>query len=1114
MIGHRANKSFRLRLLGEMPDSRESRGGSTMFSGKILIPLFLLFGFSSIAVAQQAGIVGTITDQTGAVVSQGTVTAKEVATGASHQATTNDLGQYTISDLDVGVYQVVIEKSGFRRGIVDQVKLEVQLITRVDFAMQLGQLAEEVRVTANAGSLETEQSSVGTLLESKMVAEIPLNGRNFLQLQTLLPGVTPGRSGFFSAVKIDAQTTDIGGGAFSVNGQKPIYNDFLLDGISFEEWENNTNAFNPSIDAIEEFRTQSSNYSAEFGINAGGMVNMVMKSGANQFHGSAYEFIRNDKFDAANYFTNLFSQSKPPLRRNQFGGTFGGPLIHDKTFFFASYDGFRELRAQTLTGTYPTAPMRTGDFSQLLTLQNPIIIKDPVTGNPFPGNVIPNDRILPFWPSYLSTYVPLPNLPGLDQNDVVAETHHNNIDQGMLRLDHKVSQKLSVDGHYVYNAVTDVPVSLNPIFGATQNSRSNNIMLHAAYVASPNTIIDFRAGYARFWQDLRGDRENTTPYIARDIMGIQGIPDDPRSSDAPFLSVAGFDALGSSNISEPRKWINERYEYHFSIYSHHNQHDLRYGFEPTRLHNTFPERIIPNGLYSFNGIFSGYAMADMLLGIPSSWSGLPDLFDPQLRAWSFSPWVQDDWRVSKNLTLNLGLRYEWFGNPYSVTGAIANLRLPPGGGLASVVIPGECVPDLPTHQCFLDGLPLSKPSTPSTLDNNNKNFAPRVGFAYRLGDRTVVRSGYGIFFQKEFMGRSTILATNPPFVGGFSVVNTPTTFQNFSFTDPYAGLSQGGELGFEYIPEHSPNAYLQSWNLAVERAIGAGINLDVAYVGNKGTHQEANEDPNEPLTPGPGDLNPRRPYTNVSGIDGEESVGNSSYNGLQIKAEKRFSNGLSFLSSYTWSKAFSSGCDFQFSVTPSGGCVSDQYNPRSARGLDQNDQRNRFTLSWLYALPIGKGQRFWGGVSPVVGKIVSGWQLGGIVTAASGQPLTPVLTRDNPNVGAQISLPNVVSNPNNGPKTRTEWFDTSAFQDPALYTFGNARIASITGPGSLNVDFSIFKNTAITERVNLQFRTEFFNALNHTNWGDPNTTFGTPQFGQIFGAASSREIQFSLRLEF
>ena len=548
-----------------------------MFSGKILVPLFLLLGTPFVALAQQAGIVGTITDQSGAVVSQATVTTKNLATGASHQTSTDNVGQYTIPNLEAGVYEITIDKAGFRRGVVQQVKLEVQLISRVDFTLQLGQTADEVRVTANPGSLQTEQSSIGTLLENKMVVEVPLNGRNFLQLQTLLPGVTPGRNGFFSAVKIDAQTTDIGGGAFSVNGQKPIYNDFWLDGVSFQEWENNTNAFNPSIDAIEEFRTQTSNYTAELGINAGGLVNMVMKSGSNQFHGSAYEFIRNDKFDAANYFTNFFGQPKPPLRRNQFGGTLGGPLIRNRTFFFASYDGFRELRAQTLTGTYPTAAMRTGDFSALLNQPSPITINDPVTGVPFPGNIIPSNRILSFFPAFLNKYVPLPNLPGLNQNYVTAQTHHNNIDQGMLRVDHRLSQKLSLDGHYVYNVVKDMPVSLNPTFGATQNSRSQNLMLHAAYVASPNTVIDFRAGYLRFWQDLRGNLEGTTPYIARDIMGIQGVPDDPSSSDAPFFSVAGFDALGSSNISEPRKWINERYEYHFSVYSHHNQHDLRYG---------------------------------------------------------------------------------------------------------------------------------------------------------------------------------------------------------------------------------------------------------------------------------------------------------------------------------------------------------------------------------------------------------------------------------------------------------------------------------------------------------------------------------------------------------
>jgi len=1081
---------------------------------KILVnALWLLVGTPFVALAQQAGIVGTITDQSGAFVPQAIVTATNLATQASRQASTNDRGDYTVPDLDVGVYQVVVEKKGFRRGIVDQVKLEVQLIRRVDFTLQLGDLRQEVRVTASPGSLETAQSSMGTLLENKMVEEIPLNGRNFLQLQVLLPGVTPDQGDFFSVLKIDAQTTGIGGGAFSVNGQRGIYNDYYLDGVSFEEWENNTNNFNPSIDAIQEFRTLTANYSAEFGLNAGGLVNMVMKSGTNQFHGSAYEFVRNNDFDAANFFDNFYNEPKPPLRHNQFGGTLGGPVIHDKTFFFASYEGFREDLAQTITATFPTAAMDKGDFSQLLNQPNPITISDPVTGAPFPGNIIPPNRILSFWPAYLAKYVLLPNRPGLIQNYVTSGTSRNYTNQVMFRFDHQVSKKLSLDGHYVFNEVGDVPAPINPLFGSSQNSRSQNVMMHVTYAASPTTVIDFRAGYARFWQNLIDDLAGTTPYIARDIMHIQGIPDDLRSSDAPYLGLVNFYPLGSSVISEPRKWINERYEYPFVVYMHRGHHDVRYGIRAARLHNTYPERIAPNGEYYFNGIFTGYDMADMLLGIPWFWFGAPDIFDPQLRAWNFAPYVQDDWRVTRNLTLNLGLRYEWFGNPYSKHGDISNVRLPEGGGLATLVIPGQCVPSLPSHVCYLDGLTPEKPSTPSTLDNNNKNFAPRIGFAYRLGDRTVVRMAYGVFFQKEFMGRSTILATNPPFVGGFAVFNTLQTFQSFSFTDPYAGLSQGGKLGFEAIPQHTPNAYLQSWNAAVERQLGAGVNLEIAYVGNKGTHQEANVDPNEPL-PGPGALDPRRPYTNVSGVDGEESTGNSFYDGLQVKAEKRFSNGLSFLSSYTWSKAIADSCDFEFTITPSGNCVSDQYDLRTARGLAQGDQRNRFTLSSLYVLPVGKGQHFWSGASGATGKIVSGWQLGGIAVVASGQPLTPYLTYDNPNVGAPIALPNSVSNPNNGTKTIYEYFNTSAFQAPVPYTYGDTGIGTITGPGMGDIDFSIFKSTQITERVNLQFRSEFFNLLNIVNWGAPNTVFGTPQFGKIFGAGTSREIQLSLRLEF
>ena len=406
--------------------------------------------------AQNSGIVGTVADQTGAVVPAVVVTATNLGTGETRRAVSDSAGEYSMQNLDVGVYRLVAEHQGFRRSVVDQLRLEVQLIRRVDFALQVGALAQEFTVTANPGSLQTAQSSMGTLLENKMVAEMPLNGRNFLQLQLLLPGVTTGRNDFAATVKIDAQTTEIGGGSFDVNGQRGIYNDFLLDGVSFKEWEQMTNAFNPSIDAIEEFRTQTSNYSAEFGINAGGLVNMVMKSGTNQFHGTAYDFLRNDKFDAANFFTNLNNAAKPPLRRNQFGGTLGGPVFRNKTFFFASYEGFRQLRASTLIGTFPTAAMTNGDFSELLNQPNPITIKDPVTGVPFPANIIPSGSFLSFWPSYFSTYVPRPNRPGLNQNFVTSGSDKNDSDQVMSRLDHRFSEKLSLDGHYVYNKVADV----------------------------------------------------------------------------------------------------------------------------------------------------------------------------------------------------------------------------------------------------------------------------------------------------------------------------------------------------------------------------------------------------------------------------------------------------------------------------------------------------------------------------------------------------------------------------------------------------------------------------------------------------------------------------------
>jgi hypothetical protein len=1076
-----------------------------------LCVLALLLGFCLSAHSQQSGVVGTVRDSSGAVLAGASVTVKNVNTGEERKAVSSDVGQYAVPNLKAGMYDIVAEKPGFQRQRVDHVALEVQLVRTVDLTLQIGSVTDTVDVTASATAIQTTESSVGTLFETKLVNELPLNGRNFLQLQLLSPGVTPGRGGTFSVVQIAAQNTSIGGGNFSVNGMRDVYNDYLMDGTSFKDWIHGTNGMNPSVDAIQEFRTQTSNYTAEFGGNAGGLINMVIKSGTNRFHGTAYEFLRNDVFDAYDYFAKQAGTPKPPLRRNQFGATFGGPILRNKTFFFGSFEGFREQRARTLITTFPTQNMHHGDFSELLTLPTPIIIHDP-TGTPYPGNIIPQAQILSVMPGYLDTYVPLPNRGGLSRNNVVSGTRRNTTNQVIGRIDHNLTNNIQLFGHYAYDQINDTPPVSNPNFTESQNNREHNVSVQLTDTVSPTTVVEARFGLNRFNQVYHQSKAFTTPNIAADVLQISGVSTNPAASGAPAFIVPGFGGLGGG--WSPRSWYSNRYEGSGSINLVRGKHMLRAGLHVVRHHETFPEIIIPTGLFVFDGSFTGYPMADMLLGIPQTMELSPELFDPQYRQTEIMPWIQDDWRVTQNLTINLGLRYERRPWPISNNNTIANVILPPGGGLASEVLSGPCVANPPERSCQTT-LGTVKSANRSTLgDNDNNNFAPRIGFAYKVGASSkpmVVRGGYGIFYQPEPFNQFIFLSINPPFVSFYNRFNNQSNYQTYDWFHPTAGLPAGG-IQFTYIPQKSVTPYLQAWNLGVQRELGAGIVLDVSYVGNKDTHLWARTWPNQPK-PGPGDIDSRRPYTNVSTIAGNEPIGSSNYHALQVRGEKRFSHGLSFLAGYTWGKAIT---DSQLAET--GSFVPDlqnNYDRRANRGLWSADVRHRFTFSSVYELPIGRGKAFMKDAEGFTNAIVSGWQLGGILTLQTGQPLTVTLPFDNPNVGEGAKLPDLIGNPNNGPKTVDKFFNTDAFAAPAPFAFGSEGIGSVYGPGIRAFDLSVVKNTRLTERINLQFRWEAFNAFNHAIFGDPDTNFGTPQFGQITNTRlDNREMQFALRLLF
>jgi hypothetical protein len=1089
-----------------------SRPSSTTWTNRVkrrlptgVLLLVVVLCSTGIALAQNSTIVGTVTDQTGAVIPGVTVTAVDQVTGEGRQTTTNSAGHYAIPQLDVGLYEVAAEQSGFTRQVIADQRLDVQTVVEVNFSLSVGEVTERVEVTASAVILQTADTQVSTVIENKMVSELPLNGRNFLQLQLLSAGVTVGKGSTFSAVKIDAQTTDIGGG-FNVHGQRAIFNNFLLDGISFKDWIHGSNGMNPSIDAIAEFRTQTSNMSAEFGSDAGGTVNIATKAGTNQFHGSVYEFLRRDAFDANNFFTNAAGLEKDPLQRDQFGGTVGGPVAKDSSFFFFSYDGFREERRRTRFGTYPSEAMqRNYDFSEL----NQTIV-DPLSGDPFPNNVIPESRVLRVFPDYIPEFIPLPNRPGLASNFVAPGSRDNEVDQFLGRYDHRFTQNFSLMGRYIINDINDAPPPINPKFPRTQRNRNQGVVLHGILTPSPTVVLDYRGGWNLFAQDVFKALGGTSPDIASEVMGIKGLAGDVRASDAPGFRATGFSSdMGGSHFG-PRSWISERYEHHGSVFIVKGNHNIRFGVSAIDHYDTFPEIFIGKGTYHHDGRFSGHSFADMLLGHPSRYQLSPELFDSQFEYWEVMPWVQDDWSVTPNLSVNLGLRYERAGRPQSRNDTIANLRVPAHAGIATIEFAAPCKVD-PNHTCGLSPLiPSSQAATRSTLNNDNNNFAPRIGLAYKLGDRTVLRTNYGIFYQRETINQNVFLGIMPPFVSFFDFTMTQGDFRNFDWFDPSAGRPPGG-VQFTFQPEDYRDAYLQSWHFGIQRELGLGMLLDMSYVGNKATKLPARVLTNQP-PPGPGSIDPRRRYTNVGLIAANESIANSTYNGLEVKLERRFAQGFSLLTTYTWAKA----------LTDSQGAESGEFaragrTPQIGPGLEGNkglfnaDARHSMRVGYLYELPFGKGT----GASRAKNFVIRGWQIGGIATLQSGQPVGVRSSRDMANVGEGTRLPNRIRDANNGLKTVDKWFDTGAFEFPAQFSFGNAGVTPVTGPGIGIFDFSIFKNNYITEDVNFQFRAEFYNVLNNVILGDPSSTFGTAQFGQIRSTRlNSREIQFGFRLVF
>jgi Carboxypeptidase regulatory-like domain len=1057
--------------------------------------------------AQIAGrINGRAIDPSGAAVANVRLILTATATGLSRSGVTGADGFYEFADVLPGKYTLTAEAPGFQKQVISNITLEVAQVLRQDLNLVLGAASERVEVTASAVALQTEDSQIGGVVETKAVNDLPLNGRDFTQLMILLPGASEGTP---SGTTGKHYVERVAGLSFTVNGQRSNYNQFLIDGFMAKEVQSGTAAVSPIIDSLMEFREQSSNYSAQFGIEAGGQVNTVLKSGTNDLHGALWEYLRNDDFDSNDFFSNLSGRSKGEYRRNQFGGAGGGPVIlpkyngRDRTFIYGAVEGTRVIQGVTpLLTTVPTVTQRQGIFSTP--------IKDPLTGINFPNNQIPENRISSINSTILQKWVPLPN------NGTGTLNWYANFPSSLSgfysnwRIDQRVSGKDSIFGHYLFNDTRYDWAKTFPTDGTTDNTRGQNVLVHWTHIFGPHMLNDLHAGYSRFFEtefEVREYKEN----VVREL-GISGLCEMPGCWGIPQENVTGYQFFGEHGgvqpRSGPRGWSNQFYQIQDSVSRQSGSHSTSFGIALNQNFDNFVQVITPRGNYSYDGRFTGgagnlnNALADYLLGIPFTTALANTLSNAHWRYKSFQPFVQDDWRVSSELTINLGFRYEINKWPRPKRNDMVTLLLNPAQGTAQLVTAQN---------------PGNLPHTLKYMDWHNLD--PRVGFAYSpkaLRGKTVIRAAYGIFTQREGINSFSNEAGNPPFqqtatITINSVATDPLYFGNFNLANPWA-LAGTALPTITTMPQDFKNGRVQQWNFNIQQRITSSMLLDVAYVGNHDSHLALLTVINN-RPPGPGPTTTNKPFPAYAGISFIRSVGDTNYNGLQVKLEKRYSNGVQFISSYTYSKCIDNGPGTN--VGEGGTFAQDAVNNlRGARGPCAQDARQRYSLSGIYALPFGKGKQFLSGISRAGDTLLGGWQFNGILTLRSGQPFTVVMSSDIANVGG-TTWANAVGDPNHGPQTISKWFNTSAFVAPAQYTFGNEGRDTVVGPPVNNLDFSLFKVFTVTEHKSFQFRGELFNALNHSQFALPAATLGVPTFGQISSTLHpARQIQLSLKFLF
>jgi len=1050
------------------------------------------------AYAQATGtITGIVTDESGAVMPGVTVAVTNTATNQSRTAVSGPDGFYTVVRLQPGPYSVKGTLAGFKTAIREGLRVEVESTARVDLKMSVGQLEESVHVVGETALVETASASMGTVIDKKKVEELPLNGRNFTQLGTLIPGVVApppslgGSAGDATPGGFGATTS-----GFSVNGMRSQSNNFLLDGASNNDTFNTGFVMRPPPDAIEEFKIQTHSYSAEYGRNSGSVINVVTRAGTNQLHGAAWEFNRDDKLQARNFFAAPAPAAKPVLNQNQFGGSLGGPLLRNRIFGFGFYEGYRQTRGNTSNITVYSDAQRAGNFGS-------IAIKDPSTGLPFENNTIPTARLSPAALKLIEEFVPRANT-GTNRYIVSPETEDNRNNFGG-RLDYQISSAQSLLGRYLLTTTESVTPPITQAIGNTSKATLSDYFGSHTFILSPHAI-----NVARFSYNRIDAKPAVTSGLRNEDYGISVPNTNALAQGLAAINVNGFPTLG--DVGQPFvKRLNEVFQFTDEFTWTKGSHNMKFGADVRKEHMVIAFINRPNGEFVFDGTISGNAGADFLLGIPAQFRRTATNQAQDGTGYLYSGFVQDEWRTAHNVTVSAGMRYE-LSQPFVDVNDALNAFHP---GVQSTRFP-----DAPTGLVY-----PGDPGVPrGTYATDKNNFAPRLGLVWDpMGaGRTTVRAAWGIFYdalagQGDFF-QNGVLA--PPFTPLVELNNPPSPI---TLGNPLAAVTGGptrfpGGLVIIGWGEDFQTPYAHHFNATVQHQIGERLGAEVGYVGSRGRHLPIFMEVNPGLwSPGQTTVGARL-YPAFTLVRPTFSVAESQYDSLQASLRMRTTKGISFLASYTLGHAQDhvSGLNIGGEPRPVEPVVpGDEASFERALSFEWGnalfDVRHRFVLSFGAELPTPKS------MGRIVEHVFGGWQVNGIVQGQTGFPLS--VTNATTDLRFLTNRPDATCDPNeNAPHTVEKWFNTECFvARPRAQTGdrpGNAGRNTIRGPGFTSSDLSLFKNIAVTSTQRLQLRLEAFNALNQVRFNNPSGAIGTAAFGRITSAQDGRVIQLGIKYLF